>query len=126
MSMLSAHLSMIRNALPLPSINNSMASHSYLQVRHATKKAGGSTSNGRKSAGRRLGVKLFGDQPCKAGSIIVRQRGKTFHAGSNVGMGKDHTIFAKIEGIVKFSKERTAKGRQYVNVEPLLNLENTM
>ena len=57
--------------------------HSLIQVRHASKKAGGSTSNGRKSAGRRLGVKVFGDQPCKAGSIIVRQRGKKFHVGSN-------------------------------------------
>ena len=78
----------------------------------ATKKAGGSSSNGRDSAGRRLGVKLFGGQYAKAGSIIVRQRGQKFKAGENVGMGKDHTIFATQAGFVKFS--RIAKKRRHM------------
>ncbi len=79
----------------------------------AHKKAGGSSRNGRDSAGRRLGVKLYGDQEAKGGAIIVRQRGTKFHAGENVAMGKDHTLFAKIAGIVKF-REKT--GKQYVSV----------
>ena len=79
----------------------------------AHKKAGGSSRNGRDSAGRRLGVKLFGDQQAKGGSIIVRQRGTKVYAGENVAMGKDHTIFAKIAGVVKF-REKT--GRMYVSV----------
>lgn len=72
----------------------------------ATKKAGGSTNNGRDSIGRRLGVKILHKQPAKAGSILVRQRGQKFRAGENVGMGKDHTLFAKIEGIVRMEKIR--------------------
>jgi large subunit ribosomal protein L27 len=70
----------------------------------ATKKAGGSSRNGRDSAGRRLGVKMYGGQVVDAGNIIVRQRGTKWHPGQNVGMGKDHTIFAKIAGVVKFVK----------------------
>jgi large subunit ribosomal protein L27 len=70
----------------------------------ATKKAGGSSRNGRDSAGKRLGVKRFGGQVVKAGNIIVRQRGTQFHPGKNVGIGKDHTIFALIDGQVTFSK----------------------
>ncbi len=70
----------------------------------ATKKAGGSSRNGRDSAGRRLGVKKYGGQEVIAGNIIVRQRGTKWHPGKNVGMGKDHTIFAKIAGVVKFVK----------------------
>jgi large subunit ribosomal protein L27 len=70
----------------------------------ATKKAGGSSRNGRDSAGRRLGIKRFGGQVVTAGSIIVRQRGTKFHPGKNVGIGKDHTIFALIAGEVNFSK----------------------
>ena len=70
----------------------------------ATKKAGGSTTNGRDSIGRRLGVKLLHDQPAKAGSILVRQRGLKFKPGRNVGVGKDHTLFAEIAGIVKMEK----------------------
>jgi len=85
-------------------INNSTTSH-LLQVRTmATKKAGGSTSNGRDSAGRRLGVKLLHNDPAKAGSILVRQRGKHYRAGLNVGMGKDHTLFAKVAGKVQMAK----------------------
>ena len=72
----------------------------------ATKKAGGSTSNGRDSIGRRLGVKVLHNEPAKAGSILVRQRGQRFRAGDNVGMGKDHTLFAKVAGLVRMEKIR--------------------
>jgi len=82
----------------------------------AHKKAGGSSRNGRDSAGRRLGVKCFGGQEVIAGNIILRQRGTKFHPGSNVGMGKDHTIFATVEGKVSF--HRTTCGRTLVSVEP--------
>jgi large subunit ribosomal protein L27 len=82
----------------------------------ATKKAGGSSTNGRDSAGRRLGVKVYGGQEAKAGSIIVRQRGQKFRAGENVGMGKDHTIFAKHAGIVTFTKLESNKRRNVVHV----------
>jgi large subunit ribosomal protein L27 len=82
----------------------------------ASKKAGGSSRNGRDSDGRRLGVKLFGGQAATAGNIIVRQRGTKFHAGSNVGMGKDHTLFALVTGVVEFSKGR--KDRSFVSVLP--------
>ena len=80
----------------------------------AHKKAGGSSSNGRDSAGRRLGVKRFAGQMVKAGSILVRQRGTKFFPGINVGQGKDHTLFAKVDGIVKF--EWTSKTRRQINV----------
>lgn len=80
----------------------------------AHKKAGGSSRNGRDSAGRRLGVKLFGGEQAKGGAIIVRQRGTKVHAGENVGMGKDHTLFAKVPGTVKFRE--IADGKQYVSV----------
>ena len=79
----------------------------------AHKKAGGSSRNGRDSAGRRLGVKLYGDQEAQSGNILVRQRGTKFFAGENVAMGKDHTLFAKTAGVVKF-REKT--GRTYVSV----------
>jgi large subunit ribosomal protein L27 len=69
----------------------------------AHKKAGGSSRNGRDSQAQRLGVKAFGDQMVSAGSIIIRQRGTQMHAGDNVGMGKDHTLFAKVDGKVNFS-----------------------
>ena len=71
----------------------------------ATKKAGGSSRNGRDSAGRRLGVKKFGGENVIAGNIIIRQRGTKFHPGDNVGIGKDHTIFATINGKVAFKKQ---------------------
>ena len=80
----------------------------------ATKKAGGSSRNGRDSEGRRLGVKKFGGQFVLSGNIIVRQRGTKFHAGSNVGMGKDHTLFATTDGVVEFSKG--FKGRSFVSI----------
>ena len=72
----------------------------------AHKKAGGSSRNGRDTAGRRLGVKKFGGQQVIAGNIIIRQRGTRFHPGTNVGMGRDHTLFALKDGVVKFDKER--------------------
>ncbi|MFZ6048059.1 50S ribosomal protein L27 [Pseudomonas sp. CR3202] len=81
----------------------------------AHKKAGGSTRNGRDSESKRLGVKLFGGQAIKAGSIIVRQRGTKFHAGVGVGLGKDHTLFAKVDGVVKF-EVKGAFGRKYVSI----------
>ncbi len=81
----------------------------------AHKKAGGSTRNGRDSESKRLGVKRFGGEEVLAGNIIVRQRGTKMHAGTNVGMGTDHTLFAKAEGKVEFTK-KGPKQRTYVNV----------
>jgi large subunit ribosomal protein L27 len=81
----------------------------------AHKKAGGSTKNGRDSESKRLGVKIFGGQEVIAGNIIVRQRGTHFHAGVNVGIGRDHTLFAKKDGQVKFAR-KGPKNRQFVNV----------
>ena len=75
----------------------------------ASKKAMGSTKNGRDSKGRRLGVKKFGGENVIPGNILVRQRGTKMHPGSNVGMGRDHTLFALIEGIVRFEKKGTKK-----------------
>lgn len=80
----------------------------------ATKKAGGSTKNGRDSESKRLGVKLFGGQAAKAGSIIVRQRGTKMRPGTNVGLGRDHTLFALSDGTVQFHKDKD--GRQVVSV----------
>jgi len=85
----------------------------------AHKKAGGSSRNGRDSAGQRLGVKRFGGEQVLAGNIIVRQRGTKFHPGANVGLGKDHTIFATADGQVKFHSG--LKGRTYVSIVPLVN-----
>ena len=82
----------------------------------AHKKAGGSSRNGRDTIGRRLGVKKFGGQIVVPGNIIVRQRGTRFHAGENVGMGRDHTLFAIAGGKVKFRQK--ARGRVFVGVEP--------
>ncbi len=83
----------------------------------AHKKAGGSTRNGRDSISKRLGVKKFGGERVKPGNIIVRQRGTKFHPGLNVGMGKDYTIYALIDGIVKF--ERLDKKRKKISVYPV-------
>ncbi|MDE6978760.1 MAG: 50S ribosomal protein L27 [Helicobacter sp.] len=82
----------------------------------AHKKGQGSTQNNRDSAGRRLGVKKFGGEFVRAGNILIRQRGTQFHTGNNVGIGKDHTIFALIDGVVRF--ERKDKYRQKVSVYP--------
>jgi len=83
----------------------------------AHKKAGGSSRNGRDSAGRRLGLKLYGGESVVAGNIIARQRGTKWHAGNNVGMGRDHTLFALTDGRVQFNTK--AKGRVFVSVLPM-------
>ncbi|HKJ43552.1 MAG TPA: 50S ribosomal protein L27 [Sunxiuqinia sp.] len=83
----------------------------------AHKKGVGSSKNGRESESKRLGVKIYGGQVCKAGNILVRQRGTAHHPGTNVGMGKDHTLFALTDGTVVFKKKRDNKS--YVSVEPV-------
>ena len=83
----------------------------------AHKKAGGSTSNGRDSDGRRLGIKLFGGEAAIAGNILARQRGTKWHAGQNVGIGKDHTLYARVDGRVEFRTK--ANGRVFVSVVPM-------
>lgn len=83
----------------------------------AHKKGAGSSRNGRESESKRLGVKIYGGQKAIAGNIIVRQRGTKHHPGLNVGMGKDHTLFAMIDGTVSFKKGR--KNRSYVSVDPV-------
>tara|TARA_B100000989_G_scaffold284454_1_gene251278 strand:+ start:28 stop:285 length:258 start_codon:yes stop_codon:yes gene_type:complete len=84
----------------------------------AHKKAGGSSRNGRDSQSKRLGVKSYGGELITAGSIIVRQRGTKFHPGKNVGCGKDHTLFSKVNGRVSFVK-KGPKLKQFVNVDPV-------
>ena len=88
----------------------------------ATKKAGGSSKNGRDSKGRRLGVKKYGDQVVIPGNIIVRQRGTKWQPGRNVGLGKDHTIFSLIEGTVSFKKLRN--GGPVISVDPIAEKAN--
>jgi len=83
----------------------------------AHKKAGGSSKNGRDSQSKRLGVKLFGGQVVRAGNILVRQRGTKYHAGTNVGVGRDHTLFAKTDGHVRLDR-KGPKQRQFVSVVP--------
>ena len=82
----------------------------------AHKKGVGSSKNGRESESKRLGVKIFGGQHAKAGNIITRQRGTVHHPGLNVGMGKDHTIYALVDGVVVFSEGKG--GRQFINITP--------
>lgn len=82
----------------------------------AHKKGQGSSANGRESESKRLGVKVFGGQTAKAGNIIVRQRGTQHHPGENMGMGKDHTLFALVDGTVEFKKTRNS--RSYVSIIP--------
>jgi large subunit ribosomal protein L27 len=84
----------------------------------AHKKAGGSSRNGRDSAGQRLGLKIFGGEAVLAGNIIARQRGTKWHPGRNVGLGKDHTLFALIDGKVEFQTK--SKGRVFVSVLPMI------
>ena len=84
----------------------------------AHKKGVGSSKNGRESESKRLGIKIFGGQFAKAGNILVRQRGTKHHAGVNVGIGKDHTLFALENGVVKFQKKKDNKS--YVSVEPIV------
>ena len=83
----------------------------------AHKKGVGSSKNGRESASKRLGVKIFGGEACKAGNIIVRQRGTVHHVGENIGIGKDHTLFALVSGIVEFRKKKD--NRSYVSIKPI-------
>lgn len=83
----------------------------------AHKKAGGSSRNGRDSAGQRLGVKRYGGQAVKAGNILIRQIGTTVHPGKNVGMGRDYTLFALIDGVVEF--QRCSKDRKKINIVPV-------
>ncbi len=98
------------------SLRTSIASRFQLQIREATKKAGGSTKNGRDSPGQRLGVKKFGGEVVIPGNIIIRQRGQNVRAGTNVRMGRDHTIYATSEGYVKFNWN-FARKRQVVSVQ---------
>lgn len=83
----------------------------------AHKKGAGSSNNGRESESKRLGVKIYGGQFAQAGNILIRQRGTSHNAGNNVGMGKDHTLFALIDGTVEFKKGK--KGKSFVSVLPL-------
>jgi large subunit ribosomal protein L27 len=87
----------------------------------AHKKAGGSSRNGRDSPGQRLGVKRFGGQSVLAGNILVRQRGTKFHPGDNVGCGKDHTLFALVDGQVAFQTKRA--GRTFISIVPMAAAE---
>jgi large subunit ribosomal protein L27 len=84
----------------------------------AHKKGVGSSKNGRESESKRLGVKIFGGEICAAGNIIVRQRGTTHHPGDNVGMGRDHTLYALIDGTIVFRKKKD--NRSYVSVQPVV------
>ncbi len=83
----------------------------------AHKKGVGSSKNGRESHSKRLGVKIFGGENCKAGNIIIRQRGTQHHPGENVGMGKDHTLYALVDGIVTFRKRKD--DRSFVSIQPI-------
>lgn len=87
----------------------------------AHKKGAGSSKNGRESESKRLGVKIYGGQAATAGNILIRQRGTSHHAGVNVGMGRDHTLFALIDGTVEFQKKRNDKS--YVSVQPYKAIE---
>ncbi len=87
----------------------------------AHKKSGGSSRNGRDSESKRLGVKRYGGETVLAGNILVRQRGTEFHPGDNVGLGRDHTLFAKVTGQVKFTKKRDS--RRYVSILPSVTAE---
>ncbi|WP_291530594.1 50S ribosomal protein L27 [Bacteroides sp. UBA939] len=87
----------------------------------AHKKGVGSSKNGRESHSKRLGVKIFGGEVCKAGNIIVRQRGTEFHPGNNIGMGRDHTLFALVDGTVQFKVGR--EDRRYVSIVPTEKVE---
>lgn len=89
----------------------------------AHKKAAGSTQNGRDSEAKRLGIKIFGGQPAKAGNIIVRQRGNKFWPGKNVGMGKDHTLFATANGVVKFQEKQLRKYDGRVFKDKIVHVE---
>ncbi len=104
-------------SLRLPFLNPPLQySPTQMTVRNATKKAGGSSNNGRDSAGRRLGIKVWPGLLAKPGNIIVRQRGKKFLAGDNVGMGNDHTLYAKALGVVRMERSPKNRKRNIVHV----------
>jgi large subunit ribosomal protein L27 len=107
------------------SSDESRARVQWTAWRSATKKAGGSTSNGRDSAGRRLGIKAWPGMRVPAGSILVRQRGKVFRAGDNVGMGRDHTLFAKVSGTVSMTRLETNYKRKIMHITPLASEART-
>ncbi|KAL7540200.1 hypothetical protein ACHAXR_012863 [Thalassiosira sp. AJA248-18] len=112
-----------RCTLPLPPIITAQCQrlpHSppQITVRHATKKAGGSSNNGRDSAGRRLGIKVWPGTKATPGGIIVRQRGKKFLKGENVGMGNDHTLFAIVAGVVRMERSPKNRKRNIVHIVP--------
>jgi len=88
----------------------------------AHKKGAGSSRNGRESESKRLGVKIYGGQFAKAGNILIRQRGTVHNPGENVGMGKDHTLFALVDGIVNFRKKRDNKS--FVTIQPIVTEQN--
>jgi len=90
----------------------------------AHKKGVGSSKNGRESESKRLGVKLFGGEMAKAGNIILRQRGTEHHPGKNVGMGRDHTIYALVDGIVVFRKKKD--NRSYISIQEMVEIGNTV
>lgn len=103
----------------LGSFNNFPGINGHInQVRFASKKQGGSTQNNKDSNPKYLGLKLFGGQHCIPGNIIVRQRGKRFHPGTNVGIGKDHTIFSLVEGNVYFTNDKKKK-RTFIHVKKM-------
>lgn len=99
-----------------PTSSSTSSSFLLQSIRHATKKAGGSTKNGRDSPGQRLGVKKFGGEVVIPGNIIIRQRGQKYHCGVNTKMGRDHTIYSITTGYVKFQYNSKLK-RQFVNVQ---------
>ncbi|GAV64267.1 Ribosomal_L27 domain-containing protein [Cephalotus follicularis] len=101
---------------PMTTVSMQPKSPLPFTIEMAHKKGAGSTKNGRDSKGQRLGVKIYGDQLAKPGAIIVRQRGTKFHPGKNVGIGKDHTIFSLIDGLVKF--EKFGPDRKQISVYP--------
>ncbi|KAI9322210.1 ribosomal L27 protein-domain-containing protein [Dichotomocladium elegans] len=123
MSLLNRSLTQLRG-VPWTSTRPSINATELVQLRWASKKSGGSTRNGRDSAGRRLGVKKFGGQEVIPGNIIVRQRGTRFHPGDNVGMGKDHTLFALEPGFVQFYKDPQQPKRRFVGV--VFNREDSL
>jgi large subunit ribosomal protein L27 len=96
--------------------------YSLYQVNMATKKAAGSTKNGRDSQAKRLGVKIYGGQTAKAGNIIVRQRGTKFFPGENTSMGKDHTIFAMTDGVVSYTEKQLTKYNGQVHKDKVVNV----
>lgn len=87
----------------------------------AHKKAGGSVRNGRDSVSKRLGIKCFGGQKVKAGNILVRQRGTRIIAGQYVLMGRDHTLYAQVDGFVKYASNKGPKGKNQVSIQPIIN-----